>query len=130
MKILRTLATIITSLVLPLSLYAADISGTWTATFDTQIGQQNYTYEFKATGTELTGSVKSGNGEATIEDGKIAGDDVSFTEHMTYQGTALTIKYTGKVVSPDEIDFTRKVGEFATEQLVAKRVNPPNAPRR
>ena len=122
MKILRILATMIASLALPIALYAADITGTWTASFDTQIGQQNYTYEFKAAGTKLTGSMKSGNGESSVEDGTIAGDDVSFTEHMKYQGTALTINYMGKIVSPDEIDFTRKVGEFATEKLVAKRV--------
>jgi hypothetical protein len=30
--------------------------------------------------------------------------------------------YTGKIVSPDEIKFTRNVAEFATEELVAKRV--------
>ena len=124
MNNLRPLATIIVLTILPISLYAADISGTWTATFDTQIGQQNYTYEFKAAGTQLTGTMKSGNGEATIEDGTITGDDVSFTEHMKYQGTALTINYTGKIVSRDEIDFTRKVGEFATEQLATNGADP------
>jgi hypothetical protein len=44
----------------PASGYTADISGVWAATFDTQVGQQNYTYEFSVKGTELTGSMKSG----------------------------------------------------------------------
>jgi hypothetical protein len=32
------------------------------------------------------------------------------------------ITYTGQVASADEIKFTRQVAEFATEELVAKRV--------
>ena len=30
---------------LPLSAYAADLTGVWNAKFDTQIGPQDYTYE-------------------------------------------------------------------------------------
>jgi len=106
----------------PISGHATDISGVWSATFDTQVGQQNYTYEFSAKGSELTGSMKSGNGESKVENGKVEGDTVKFVENLNYQGTALKIDYTGKIVSNDEISFSRKVGDFATEQLTAKRV--------
>ena len=34
---------------------AADISGTWTTSFDSQVGQQTYTYTFKVDGGKLTG---------------------------------------------------------------------------
>lgn len=122
MRILRSLTAIFVFLVIPLALYAADITGTWTASFDTQIGEQNYTYEFKVDGSHLIGSMKSANGESNIEDGKVEGDTVTFTENMNYQDAALKITYSGKIISDDEIDFTRKVGEFATEQLVAKKV--------
>ena len=37
--------------------FAADITGTWKASFDTQIGQQNYTFEFVVKGTTLTGKI-------------------------------------------------------------------------
>jgi hypothetical protein len=33
----------------------------------------------------------------------------------------LPVSYVGQIVSADEIKFTRNVGEFATEELVAKR---------
>jgi hypothetical protein len=33
----------------------------------------------------------------------------------------LEIKYTGKIVSDDQIDFTRNVADIATEKLVARR---------
>ena len=100
----------------------ADISGAWTATFDTQIGQQNYTYDFKVDGTALTGKIKSGNGEATVENGKVEGNAVTFTENLIMQGAPLKIEYTGNIVTDDEISFTRKVGDFGTEKLSAKRV--------
>jgi hypothetical protein len=101
--------------------FAADITGTWTASFDTQIGVQSYTYEFVVKDGKLTGKAKSTNGESTLADGKVEGDKVSFVETLNFQGMDLRITYTGKIVSEDEIRFTRNVADFATEELVAKR---------
>ena len=104
------------------SLSAADISGTWKASFDTQIGQQNYTYTFVVKDGALTGKAQSEMGGTTdIRDGKIDGDKVSFVEVFKYQDMEIQITYTGKVTSADEIKFTRQVADFATEELVAKR---------
>jgi hypothetical protein len=100
---------------------AADISGRWTASFDTQIGKQNYTYDFKVTGTALTGRAKSDNGDVEIKDGKVTGDTVTFVENLSFQGMELKITYTGKMVSADEIKFTRDVAGIANEELTAKR---------
>jgi opacity protein-like surface antigen len=104
------------------SVQAADISGTWTASFDTQIGKQSYTYEFKVTGTQLTGKTKSDNAESEIKDGKVEGDNVTFVENLNFQGMELKITYTGKIASDNEIKFTRNVADIAMEELVAKRV--------
>ncbi len=103
---------------------AIDISGTWTASFDTQIGRQNYTYEFAAKDSTLTGKARSDNGETALTDGKVDGDTVSFVEMLNFQGTEIRIQYTGKITSADEIKFTRQVADFATEELVATRVKP------
>jgi hypothetical protein len=100
---------------------AADITGKWTASFDTQIGQQNYTYEFVVKDGALTGKAKSDNGETALQNGKVEGDTVTFVENLTFQGMDIKIEYTGKITSADEIKFTRKVADFATEELVAKR---------
>jgi hypothetical protein len=102
------------------SALAADISGTWISTFNTQIGEQHYTYTFAVDGEKLTGKAKNDMGETTIKDGSITGDDIKFTEVINFQGQDLTITYTGKIRG-DEIKFTRQVGTFATEELVAKR---------
>ena len=100
---------------------AADVTGTWTASFDTQIGTQSYTYTFKVSGSTLTGTAKSANGEVAITDGKVDGDAVSFVEKLTYQGMELTITYAGTVVSANEIQFKRDVAGIAKEDLTAKR---------
>lgn len=117
---LRTAVLFFSLLALTAVAFAADVDGTWTATFDTQIGEQHYTYTFKADGEKLTGTAKNDWGERPIEDGTIKGDDVAFTENVEFQGQKITIKYTGKL-SGDEIKFTRQVGTFATEEIVAKR---------
>jgi hypothetical protein len=103
---------------------ATDISGTWTASFDTQIGRQNYTYDFAVKDSTLTGKAKSDNGETALTEGKVEGDAVSFVEMLNFQGTEIRIVYTGKITSADEIKFTRQVADFATEELVATRVKP------
>jgi hypothetical protein len=122
MKYRGFLVALILSVLVPfVALRAADITGKWTASFETQIGQQHYTYDFKVTGTQLTGKAKSDNGESELKDGKVDGDTVTFVENLDFQGMALKIEYTGKIVSNDEIKFTRKVADLATEELVAKR---------
>ena len=51
----------------------------------------------------------------------VKGDEIFFVEKVSVQGNELRIEYKGKL-SGDEISFTRKVGDIATVQFVAKRV--------
>ena len=110
------------ALACPAHAAAADITGTWTASFDTQIGKQNYTYELAVKDSVLTGKAKSDNGESVLTEGKVDGDKVTFVETLTFQGMQIRIVYTGTVTNADEIKFTRQVADFATEELVATRV--------
>jgi hypothetical protein len=103
------------------SLYAADVTGKWTAEFDTPIGVQKYTYDLKADGDKLTGKAINQLGETPIQNGVVKGDEISFVEQLNFEGMDLRIEYTGKV-SGDEIKFSRKVGDFGGEEFVAKRV--------
>ena len=113
---------------LPCSLVAADVTGTWKAEFDTQIGAQKYTYTLKQDGTAVTGRASSDIGgekrEAELKEGKLDGDTISFVELLNFQGNDVRITYTGKVAA-NEIKFTREVGDFAKEELVARREPPP-----
>ena len=101
--------------------YAADVSGTWTATFDTQVGKQEYTYTLKAEGAVLTGTAKSNLiGDSTLSDGTIDGNKISFVEKDNYQGMPLQFNYTGELAG-DEIHFKRELMGFPAEEFVAKR---------
>jgi len=119
----RSLAVVaaLTMLVATIPALGADVTGKWTATFETQIGTQEYTYDFKVDAGKLTGTAKSQFGEAKIEEGVVNGDDISFVENLDFQGQPLKITYKGKI-SGDEIKFTRNVADMASEELVAKRV--------
>ena len=85
------------------------------------MGEQKYTYTFKVEAGKLTGTAKSNLGEATISDGKVDKDIVTFVEHLNYQGMVLDITYQGKIVSADEIKFKRDVGGQGGEEFTAKR---------
>ena len=101
--------------------YAADVSGTWTASFDTQVGKQEYTYTLKAEGAALTGTAKSNLiGDSTLSDGKVDGNKISFVEKGNYQGLPLQFNYTGELAG-DEIHFKRELMGFPAEEFVAKR---------
>ena len=101
--------------------YAADVSGTWTASFDTQVGKQEYTYTLKAEGAALTGTAKSNLiGDSTLSDGKVDGNKISFVEKGNYQGMPVQFSYTGELAG-DEIHFKRELMGFPAEEFVAKR---------
>jgi hypothetical protein len=104
--------------------YAADITGTWTAQFDSQVGVQKYTFEFKVDGTKLTGRALSNiagvDAKTELTEGKINGDEVTFVENLKYQEMDLKITYKGKI-SGDEIKFQRTVADSGGEEFVATR---------
>jgi hypothetical protein len=110
---------------------AAEIDGKWSAEFDTQVGVQKYVFELKADGEKLTGKATfermEQKGELELKEGKIVKDAVTFVELLKFQDMEMRVEYTGKLAG-DEIKFTRKVGDVATEELVAKRVKPAAAP--
>jgi hypothetical protein len=101
--------------------FAADVSGTWSASFETQVGTQTYTYELHAQGNVLTGKTKGNlTGENAISDGKVDGNKISFVEKATYQGMPLVFNYTGELKG-DQIHFKRELMGFPAEEFDAKR---------
>jgi hypothetical protein len=101
------------------------VTGKWQGQFDSQIGVQKYTYEFKVDGTNVTGKAvgitENGTNNSAITEGKINQDQISFIEPLKFGDNDIRIEYTGKVAG-DEIKLHRKVGDFAEEDLVVKRV--------
>ena len=88
---------------------AADISGNWKATAQGPQGNMERTFVFKVDGAKLTGETTSSMlGKSTITDGKIDGDNISFTITANMQGNEMKISYKGKVTGA-EIHLTSEV---------------------
>ena len=118
------LAVFMIAVLNPGSLYPGDIGGIWKAEFETQIGVQKYTFEFQKTDSGMTGTATSDIGgmiqKVKLTDIKIDSNAVSFIEMLPFQGMELRITYQG-TVTQNEMKLTRNVGDFATEELVARR---------
>ena len=104
---------------------AADVSGNWKATADGPNGALERTFALKVDGTKLTGeTVSAFTGKSTIEDGKIDGDNVTFTIKAKIQDNDVILSYKGKVISKDEIKFTSQIGDTGQSiEWLAKRTN-------
>jgi len=122
---LSILVANLTGLLVLATVQAADISGQWRAEFDTQIGLQKYLYTFQVDAGTLTGKASSEVGgqkrEVDLLESKIEGDTLTFVELFAFQNNEVRIEYQGKI-GDNEIQFTREVGDFATERFAAKRV--------
>src|SRR6188474_387105 len=98
---------------LQLPAWGADVTGTWKAEFNTQIGVQKYTFTLKQEGETLTGKANAEIGgekyESKLKNGKVEGDVVSFVEELNFQGNDLEIRYDGKFADK-ELKLNRKVG--------------------
>ena len=103
---------------------AADIAGQWRGEFDSQIGQQTYFFTFQVNEGKVTAKAtaeaQGQKREVTFKEAELEGDTLKFVEIRTFQDNEVQIDYTGKV-GANEIKFIRKVGDFATNEFVAKR---------
>jgi hypothetical protein len=115
---------LVLTLVFASILAAADISGKWKGTAETPVGTVERTFVFKVDGSKLTGETTSDRfGKSTIEDGKIDGDNVTFTVTISLDGNEMKASYKGKV-SGDTIKFTVEIpGVDQTIEYTAKRVS-------
>jgi len=101
---------------------AADVSGTWKAAIETPNGAMETTFQFKVDGNKLTGSTSNQfMGDMPISDGKIEGDDLSFTVNASFNGNDVKLNYKGKV-SGDQMKLTLEIpGRDRTIEMTAKR---------
>jgi hypothetical protein len=109
----------------------ADPSGTWTWTAPSRGGgggERKMTLKLKTEGDKVTGTLSAPGRDGTprdtdIADGKLKGDEISFTVTREFNGNKMTSKYNGKV-SGDSIkgkmEFERD-GQTQSRDWEAKR---------
>jgi len=102
---------------------AADIAGTWKATAQGPNGTMERTFLFKVDGDKLTGETTSSLlGKSIIEDGKVDGDNLSFTIKAKFQDNEMTLRYTGKA-NGNEMTLTSEFGGGQGVEWHAKKVS-------
>jgi hypothetical protein len=101
--------------------YAADVTGKWTAEVPGRGGNpQTNTFTFKQEGAKLTGTVDGGRGgPAEVQNGKVEGDDVTFTLVRNFGGNEVKLNYKGKI-SGNEIKFNVEGGR-GPQEFTAKK---------
>ena len=109
-------AAFVCFLLMTMAALAADVSGKWKASVEGPNGQMELTFDLKADGNKLTGTVTSPMGEMPITEGTLDGDQIAFTVEtdqfkVVHKGT----------VSGDEMKLKVEVGD-QTMDVTAKRM--------
>ncbi len=72
------------------------VQGRWNILLKTPMGDKSGVLELNAAGTQLTGSLSDGEHFAAITDGKIAGNKLSWSAHIT-KPMKMNFKFTATV---------------------------------
>ena len=110
------LKAILMTLVMALCAYAADVTGKWKASAQGPDGDMQITFDLKQDGAKVSGTAESPMGPMQISEGKVEGDQITFTVksdqfEVVHKGT----------ISGDEMKLKVDVGD-RTMEMTAKRV--------
>jgi len=91
---MKLLATMLMTVLISVTAYAADIDGTWTGTVSGPQGDFPMSSTFKADGAKLTGSTAGFDGTPVpIKDGKIDGSNISYMVSFDFGGMPFDMSY-------------------------------------
>jgi len=98
------------------------LPGNWISKEIGRQGTVETVFSFKVNGMELTGTVANAQGETSIREGRISGDEISFVVIRNVGGNERKLAYKGQV-SFNEIRFTLEVQGLKGQPLefIAKR---------
>lgn len=95
---------------------AADVAGKWSGQVPARGEAANATFVFKVDGDKLTGTMTGPQGEVVLQEGKVAGDKISFSA----AGANAKILFAGTVAG-DEIKMTRTREGGQSREFTLKR---------
>jgi hypothetical protein len=120
MKIFRI---ILCAALLVMIAVAADVTGKWSGDMPGREGQTRpVTFNLKADGEKLTGTMSGPQGDIELKDGKVAGDNVSFKVDLNFGGNAITLMFEGKVAG-NELKMARKREGGQSQEFTLKRAS-------
>lgn len=90
------------------TLWAADVSGKWNLSVESDAGSGTPTFVLKQDGDKLSGTYSGQLGDAKVT-GTVSGDKVQFWFEASPTGDKITVKYTGTLQGEKkikgEVDF-------------------------
>ncbi len=103
MKLNRLVLTLATVLgMTAVSALAADIDGKWKGQLPGRDGNmREISFDFKASGTTLTGSMQGFREEVPISDGKVENGSLQFKVAMNMGGTPMVMNYQGNLAGSE-----------------------------
>jgi len=99
---------------------AADISGTWDFTVNTEAGTGNPVFSFQQQGERLTGTYKGLLGEAKVT-GTVKADKVEFSFEGEYGGDKVKVEYTGAIESATSMKGTLRLAGLGEGTWTGKK---------
>ena len=99
---MRFAALLAALLLAVVSASAADVSGTWTLSFNSPQGTAEGTLTLKQDGDQVTGTYNGPRNAAPVS-GTVSGDDIKLTATLDVGGQSLKLAFTVKVAA-DKID--------------------------
>ena len=116
------LALVVGFTLLAVPAFAADVDGKWAGSLDTPMGAVEITFEFKAEGDTLTGTMIGMDGaKIPLANGKVEGDKISYTVNIDAGGMPLELICKG-VLAGGEIKIDIEVFGMPFS-MVAKKTN-------
>ncbi len=104
-----------------------DVTGKYTAEMPGRNGgpARTSTFNLKQDGAKLEGTVSGmGGRENAISEGKVDGDNVSFTVKVEFNGNEMKMLYTGKLEGSDlKLKMTREGGDQPARDITAKKAS-------
>ena len=104
-----------------------DVTGKYTAEMPGRNGgpARTTTFNLKQDGAKLEGTVSGmGGRENAISEGKVDGDNVSFTVKVEFNGNEMKMLYTGKLEGSDlKLKMTREGGDQPARDITAKKAS-------
>ena len=115
----RALLALVMTIGVAASALAADVTGKWVGSVETPNGPIELTYDFKADGEALTGTVASAMGSLPLGKGKIAGGVLTY--EVALEGSVIT--HEAKINDAGTEIAVKATGDFGTSEYVVKKVD-------